>query len=102
MSYNQHLRDRIVITKKPHRCLPCWTTWPAGTTMVYSVGVYEGDFQTSYQCPCCTAFMKLNGWEYWEDGIGPGEIFEHPDYKAFREKYKHEQATGSGSVESNA
>ena len=41
-------------TRKPHKCVFCGRTIPAGSPNIYNwAGLYEGDFQNSYACNWC-------------------------------------------------
>lgn len=54
--------------------------------MVYSVIVFDGDFQTNYWCKPCNAYMKEYS-EDFEDGILPGELWGEPHYEKFKINY---------------
>ena len=46
------LKDKTVKIRKPHKCLMCGRTFPAGTQMNYQVNTYDG-FCAVYTCKTC-------------------------------------------------
>jgi len=56
------LSDRLIKkTRKPHLCLMCSRTFPAGSSLRYWVGFNEDrDFCHSYCCLTCTEILKYS------------------------------------------
>ena len=79
------LRNKMVTTRKPHRCWGCLRKFPEGTKMTMNVTVDVIPF-TSYWCETCEEIINEIGWEEFEDGIGRGDIIsEYP------ERFKNKQ-----------
>lgn len=62
------LKELNVKTRKIHRCFSCLRIFPKGTLMTYQVGIFEGDFCTTYACSTCLEIMKLSDDCEWEGG----------------------------------
>lgn len=71
------LKDKNVVTRKPHRCLLCMRILPAGSSMRYWVGIYEGDFCTSYSCQTCIQIIDLEQITEYEEGDVKEMLYEH-------------------------
>jgi hypothetical protein len=65
--------NRIVTTRKPHRCFGCCGEIPVGAKASYSTGVYDGYFFASYFCSACVEWLAEHPG-YFEDGICEGDI----------------------------
>lgn len=48
-----HLRSKVVLVRKSHKCASCETSWPTKTAMRLHVGISEGDFYEARICPVC-------------------------------------------------
>jgi len=82
MACDVHLKHKIVTIKKAHQCLTCGEILPTGKKMMYHVGIYEGDFNSYYMCPCCEAYSDFKGYEEY----GAGE-FSSREYVDFKQKF---------------
>ena len=71
------LSTKTVMTRKPHNCWGCTKELPAGSEMVYSTSVDQGEFTSAYWCDDCEEVLK--DLEYWqlEDGFAFGELREY-------------------------
>ncbi len=66
--------SKFVTTRKPHQCWGCGEAFPAGTRMDYTTGVFCGDFYSSYYCEDCHDWLAHADPEYFQDGIGFGDV----------------------------
>jgi len=71
--------------KKPHTCWGCNVTCVPGFKMKYSVGVFDGDFSTSYWCEICDSFLTTGHFN--DDGVAYGEFKGEAEYEYFKKKY---------------
>lgn len=71
--------------KKPHTCWGCNVTCVPGFKMKYSVGVFDGDFSTSYWCEICDSFLATGHFN--DDGVAYGEFKGEAEYEYFKKKY---------------
>ena len=60
------LSDKIVITRKKHRCSACGRVFDAGTKMRTQVNTSDG-LQTWRECPTCQELLSKHR-SYFEDG----------------------------------
>jgi len=51
------LSDKIVKTRKPHKCGACSRMFPAGTMMRTVTGIYDG-IDTWRECPTCQILLS--------------------------------------------
>jgi hypothetical protein len=79
------LKHKIVKIRRPKICIGCATKGEKGQKMVYWVGVCEGEFQDSYWCLCCDAYLETLGND--EEGISFGEFAGEPDYLRFKHNF---------------
>jgi hypothetical protein len=49
----QEISERLVTTRKPHRCASCHRRIPAGAFVRYFTGKCDGDFSDGYACHAC-------------------------------------------------
>jgi hypothetical protein len=71
------IAQKIVKTRKEHRCWGCGTSYPAGTEMEHIVSVVEDTFGRAYYCKICVKVMEEHRKEiqYWDNGtIGYREL----------------------------
>ena len=80
------LKHKVVKIKKPRRCHGCNEKFEAGSEMIYYVGIFEGDFSTSYWCKPCNAYVIKYSNDF-EDGIGYGELKGEEHYEKFKEEF---------------
>ena len=62
------LSDKIVITRKKHRCNACGRLFEKGTKMRTQINTYEG-IQAWRECPTCEELLKKH-YSHFEDGDG--------------------------------
>ena len=68
--------DKMVKTRKDHKCQGCMKNFPAGKQMRYIVNIWEGHFHYFYLCHKCDTCMRdIDDLD--QDGFQPGEI---PNY----------------------
>ena len=65
--------SQFVTTRKPHQCWGCAETFPPGTRMDLTAGVFQGDFHSAYYCEDCSNYATNNP-ECFENGIGLGDV----------------------------
>lgn len=61
------LKEKLVITRKPHRCAWCGEKIDAGENAQYRAFIWEGDFGTDYMHPEC--YEALCKSEDTDDGF---------------------------------
>ena len=66
------LVDKMVVTRKKHKCWGCAETFPAGTNLRYLVNVDGGDFAASYWCKTCNEYWQR--FMYCDDEINMGDL----------------------------
>lgn len=59
------LTDKLVITRKPHRCFGCGRLFPAGTKLKLIESVDSGEWHRIYFCPVCEKVVRT--WSLWGD-----------------------------------
>lgn len=66
------LQDKVVKTKKEHRCSGCARKFPKGTALKCVKVADEGRIYTDYWCPVCMEYWKryMNS----DDQIGYGDL----------------------------
>jgi len=69
------ISNKIVKIRKERECLSCLRKLPVGAEMNRWVGIYEGDFSTTYLCIPCRDYIQENR-ESVEDGIPEGFVNE--------------------------
>lgn len=47
------VKDKIVLTRKEHRCFACWRKFPPKTSMNYNVSISDDGLYDCYSCPTC-------------------------------------------------
>lgn len=62
---NDILSDKIVVTRKKHRCNACLRIFEKGTKMRTQVNTYDG-IQVWRECPTCTELLSKYR-EHFED-----------------------------------
>ena len=73
------LKDKKVLTRKPHRCFGCGRGFSKGTTLRFVVTADCGEMSNSYWCPVCDRIMNKHPDDYI-DGTSFGDIlFNDPD-----------------------
>lgn len=86
MSY-QHLSTREVkSTRKKHFCHGCLTKFPEGSNLIYTSGLFEGEFCTCYWCKVCDAYLDKYHSDF-PDGVQEGDFKNEQQYKEFKEQY---------------
>jgi hypothetical protein len=88
MSENVNLSSKVVKIKKARRCHSCQDQFQPGDKMVYFVGIFEGDFNATYYCQCCDAYMATWNPNDYDSGIGEGDFKGEKDYEDFKLNYK--------------
>ena len=69
------LTDKIVKTRKPHRCGGCRKIFPAGRMLRYISAVGDDGFWNGYMCKACEKQLHREGYDYY-DGYSEGELRE--------------------------
>lgn len=62
------LTDKTIVTRIEHLCFSCHRRFPKGTTMRYWSGLYEGDFNSVYNCMTCQEIMNMDSENEYPDG----------------------------------
>ncbi len=88
-----HLSSKIVKIRKPHNCIMCIDRHNPPSEMKYTVGVMDGEIQSSCSCGICEAYMTPEKWRDYDHEMPEGGLLEDDDYKEFREKFLSEQIT---------
>lgn len=78
--------EKVVKTRKEHRCFTCLDKIPKNSDMLFISGKFDGQMYSMYLCECCTKFRQMNS-EWFEDGIGQGEFKGEKDYEEFKKLY---------------
>ena len=60
--------QRIVKTRKSHRCFGCLEMIPTGSNVLRSTITDGGEIYANYLCKDCMAFSKTLPSDYWVDG----------------------------------
>lgn len=81
-----HLSSKIVSIRKQHQCLLCLDVLRPPAKMEYVTGIYEGNFQSTYTCEICTAYMTPERWRECGNEVQEGHCLECDDYKEFRKQ----------------
>lgn len=63
------LSEKIVVTRKPHRCDACQRKFDAGIKMSVQVNVFEGDINRWRTCETCTEIVSKH-FKWLSDGDG--------------------------------
>jgi hypothetical protein len=70
---NDLLEEKIVTTRKPHRCFACWRLFPKGSKLQWSKHCDNGDFVECYTCETCQEILKI-AWKTladpWDNEVG--------------------------------
>ena len=66
--------SKLVTARKPHQCWGCAETFPAGTRMDHTAGVWSGDFYSSYYCETCHDWLVENQNYFRDMGISLGDV----------------------------
>jgi hypothetical protein len=85
------IRDKIVITRKPHKCWGCTKDIEIGTK-IQCVTCKDGKhIITCYWCDVCKEYMDKH-CDFWdlEAGFGYGELRECEDYPEEENRKGHE------------
>lgn len=67
------IREKRLITKKPHKCFGCEREFPKGTEMKHQVWADDGSAYNSYLCETCCELVSDHALEfggYFEYGEG--------------------------------
>lgn len=67
------LQDKIVKTKKEHRCFGCNKKFPPKRKLRYQAGTWEGEFYSAYMCEPCYKELMINDYS---DGFCGGDLRE--------------------------
>jgi hypothetical protein len=65
--------ERMVKTRKSHRCFGCRKEFPKGRRILYNKGLFDGKFFSGYLCSPCDK-VRHNG--DYRDGYSEGELRE--------------------------
>ncbi|MGE5437503.1 MAG: hypothetical protein ACM3O3_09780 [Syntrophothermus sp.] len=71
-------RNKIVKTRKDHKCAFCSSVIPKGFNAEYNCGLYEGDFHSFYICEFCNKFIEEYNCDLSE-GFDSRELYEQMD-----------------------
>lgn len=75
------LQNKIITTRKPHKCWGCAEEFPSGSKLRKYVAVDNGEFQASYYCPDCDERVTEIDDYVLQEGFAMGEIKQyHDDY----------------------
>jgi len=78
------LQNKMVTTRKEHRCFGCARQFPNGSQLKYTVSVDSGDFLASYWCPVCVEYMQRH--MHHAEEIGMGDLNESGgDWEALKQ-----------------
>ena len=84
------LKDKLVKSRKPHRCWMCGRVFPVGTEMHYQVNTYEERLNTVYTCVTCQELLSHFQIEDACDGFEEyfiTETLDAVDFKGTPEEY---------------
>jgi hypothetical protein len=62
------LKCRLVVTRKLRECNFCFRKFQIGTKMNYWVGIFDGEFCSSYACETCQEIMSLDSESAFPEG----------------------------------
>jgi hypothetical protein len=65
------IQSKDVKTRKPHRCVFCWSGIPVGELANYWCGVYDGEFQSNHAHQECLQAWLDDGAEEFTPGDYP-------------------------------
>lgn len=69
------LKNKLVITRKPHRCYGCDRMIPKGAEMTLQEGVNAGTWYRIYWCAVCVEVIFVKHDDYDEEML-PGWVKE--------------------------
>lgn len=85
------LKSKNVKILKPRICFACQRKFPVGSKMNYYVGIFDGDFQTSYSCPACVEIMNaFESPDGYEEGFVKEMLEKDQTPEQYVEKMKSE------------
>lgn len=69
------LTNKVVKTRKPHRCWGCANLYESGTKMRYTTSVDAGEISSAYWCKTCDKLIDQT-YDYFDlqDGIDIGSV----------------------------
>lgn len=70
------LKDKLVKTRKLHRCWGCSREMRPGSMMKHFTTVDAGEFLSAYFCAVCDEYMSISDFRS-DDVIGEGELKEN-------------------------
>lgn len=68
------LTDKMVVTRKPHKCFGCVREIKKGERARYSVSVVDGEFGYAYLCEGCDEYIAELDHIDCENGFFEGQI----------------------------
>ncbi len=77
------VKDKIVLTRKEHRCFACWRKFPPKTSMNYNVSISDDGLYDCYSCPTCQLLMVEYGEHLYNECEGVYDeqcVIEAMDY----------------------
>ena len=89
------LRDKVVTTRKEHKCWGCGEKFEKGSKLRYQVDVEDGKLNDSYWCKVCDATVKESYEEQVDCGIGFGDVRDYESWgknlQIMERTYKQEE-----------
>lgn len=81
------IKDRVVRTRKPHRCWGCTMLLPAGSRVLAVVSAEDGRISTAYWCDTCAEIAQ-------EQNDGEGFYYGEMQQEAEERRGQHETNYG--------
>jgi hypothetical protein len=79
------LKNKLVETRKEHRCWGCEERFQKGSEMRNVVSVDSSrEIMSAYYCEKCSDFIDSLPNDEFEDGIGFGDLLNYEEYKDFK------------------
>lgn len=72
--------EKIVKTRKDHKCLTCDSIIPKGIKAHYCSGIYDGEFYNYYRCEFCNKIYEIDKNIDTSDGISSCDTQENIEY----------------------
>jgi hypothetical protein len=79
--------SKEVTTKKLQHCYGCARVFPKGSKLTKWSCVYEGAFNSGYQCQLCNDYQRSCPRDYWQDGYYLGDL-RRDGWESYPDFYK--------------
>ena len=93
------LSDKLVKTRKPHRCVLCLRNFEPGTMMIRQTNIVD-EICTIYECQTCRELMDYvepNEWNMWYEGEMK-EVMDDSNFKGTPEEFLEKCKIAKSSI----